>query len=190
MSEWVEVIKQSIVGVIVSIVIGVAFGFVYMSMTSANRNKDKIATTLAAAEQKDLQAYDGTLISGEQARTAIAQYEGTEYAVFLKTAKSGNYANFCALAANVSDPFNASSALQVTVDKQNSVMSQNQNTYVNLQPGPNGESFTNSTLKVGLTSSINHKLYINPTTRFYSCVLRDENGSIRGLAFVQVSASN
>lgn len=190
MSEWVEVIKQSVVGIIISIVIGAALGFIYMSMASANRNKDELATTLAAAEQKKFQAYDGTMVTGEVVRSAISQFENTETAIFVQTAKSGGkYSNFCAVAEGVSNLADANGSVPVKLDKDNGVLMQEDGEYLNLLPGDNGEAFKQSSFKVALTSKTNHKMYINPTSQFYGCVLRDENGTIKGIAFLQSSVA-
>lgn len=191
MEEWKEIFKSSIVLIILMIVLGVVVGLVYMSQTTINQNKDKLAQVMNSASVKEFQQYDGTIVSGEVVRTAIAEKENTATAIFVKTAKSNAWGNFAALQSGVND-INGAQNVTVPVTKSgtgvDTILTINDGQFVNLEPGANGESFKQSPLKVAVTSKKGGKWYINSTAQFYACVLYDENGSITGVAFQQVNA--
>ncbi|MBR1442022.1 MAG: hypothetical protein IJ583_00630 [Firmicutes bacterium] len=88
MEEWTSGVKNAIAAIVILVIIGLVFGFVYMATNANDTSQDQLAGQLSSMDNKAFDPYDGTELNGAQVASAISQFKNQDVAVVVETANS------------------------------------------------------------------------------------------------------
>lgn len=178
MQDWNEGIKIAITAIVIVVIIGLVFGFLYMTLNANARSQERLASNLTDFDRRAFDQYDQTEITGSQVIAAIKQFRDQPIAVLVETrAEPGRVVNYNATigAAGTAPPapFSgpASAAILPTDDGNGRfVLSGNRVVWKESQ----NYNTTNTTRK-------SSREYINPAGKFAANIVYDDNSEIIAL---------
>lgn len=166
------------------IVIGFVVSLIFMILgfvrTSANQGIAKVQNSMDAMSLAQFDDYDQQIISGTRVTSALKLFEGTPYAMVVRTtaqsaAAAGTGHNYGALLVGTSASTYITSALT---------------------KGP-GDSFYTRDIAVAANGTMTYNMvtlptsksgtvtYIRPTAKFLAELIKDSTGTIVGVSFLQ-----
>lgn len=66
MGEWTSGVKNAVAAIVLLVIIGLVFGFVYMASNANDTSQDQLAGQLSSMDNKAFDAFDGTELNGAQ----------------------------------------------------------------------------------------------------------------------------
>ena len=175
MEEWTSGVKNAIAAIVILVIIGLVFGFVYMATNANDTSQDQLAGQLSSMDNKAFDPYDGTELNGAQVASAISQFKNQDVAVVVETANS-SIINYGTVIVNVG-------ARDLTVNGNNA-----SNVSSSLWSAV-GTSITGQTLMASENRMDNaayakkkaSNAYINSAAKYNSVLIYDNNNAIIGI---------
>ena len=182
MQDWNEGVKIAVTAIVIVVIIGLVFGFLYMTLNANARSQERLASSLTDFDKRAFDQYDQTEIAGSQVIAAIKQFRDQAVAVLVETkADPGRVVNYCgtigAAGATAPAPFSgAASATILPADNGNGkyVISGSRVVWK--------ESQNYNTQNTVRKSS---REYINPAGKFAANLVYDDNNEVIGVYFRQ-----
>ena len=182
MQDWNEGIKIAITAIVIVVIIGLVFGFLYMTLNANARSQERLASNLTDFDKRAFDQYDQTEIAGSQVISAIKQFRDQSIAVLVETkADPGKVVNYCGTigATGTTPPAAFSGAASAAILPTN---------------GGNGK-YVISGSRIVWKESQNYntqntvkkssKEYINPAGKFDANLVYDDNNEIIGVYLKQ-----
>lgn len=184
MEEWTSGVKNAIAAIVVLLIIGIIFGFVYMAINANNTSQDQLASQLSSMDNKVFETYDGTELNGAQTASAISQFKSQNVAVVIETASSSiiNYGTLLDGVGNENLTVSGNNAQNVTSSLWEDVGKEIK-----------GQTLMASDKRMDNTAYSKKKAsnaYINPAARYDSVLIYDNNNTIIGVYMKQTEITN
>jgi hypothetical protein len=157
MTDWSDGIKNAITVIIIVVIVGIIFGFVYMAMQANQDGQDKLSAQVSSLDEKSYAEYDGTKVSGQKVIAAVQQYQGTETGVIIATARDTGGKNYCAQLTTTT----------TGTDSKNEIT---------------GKSADGTMADITDKTKVT---YVRPNAQFKATLIRDTNEQVVGIDFVQ-----
>lgn len=167
MTDWSDGIKNAITVIIIVVIVGIIFGFVYMAMQANQDGQDKLSAQISSLDEKSFAEFNGTTVSGQKVISAVQQYQGAETGIAITTLKDTSGTNYCAELASLPS--------WSTIDESSGG-------YI-VADGLTGET---SDGKMSMITDKTEDTYIRPNAKFSAHLIRDTNELVVGVAFEQL----
>lgn len=175
MEEWTSGVKNAIAAIVILVIIGLVFGFVYMASNANDNSQDQLAGQLSSMDNKAFESYDGTELNGAQVASAISQFKNQDVAVVVETANSSiiNYGTVIDGVGKTDLTVNGNNADNVSTSL-----------FKEVGVGIDGQTLMSSDNRMDNTAYSKKKAsnaYINSAAKYDSVLVIDNNNTIIGI---------
>lgn len=175
MGEWTSGVKSAVAAIVLLVIIGMVFGYVYMTSNANDTSQDQLAGQLSSMDTKAFDSFDGTELNGAQVASAISKFKNQDIAVVVETANSSiiNYGTVIESVGDVKLNVSGNNASNVSSSLFSDV-----GTSISEQTLMSTENRMNNTAYSKKKAS---NAYINSAAKFDSVLIYDNNETIIGV---------